>query len=119
MPRHNEILSASLDLEILSRDIQTINSADAVAAFFARSSEADPGQSRDGCRGEWRGAEMMRTTGSVSSAVNSQWSTFPGNVIDRATMVICRTLFPLDQVPHQQEWRSVCSFRTATTMLGR
>lgn len=36
MPSHDDILPASLDLEILSRDIQAISSADAVAAFFAR-----------------------------------------------------------------------------------
>lgn len=37
MPSHDDdILTTGLDLEILARDIQAINSADAVAAFFAR-----------------------------------------------------------------------------------
>src|ERR1035438_393823 len=36
MPSLDDILPSGLDLEILSRDIQAISSADAVAAFFAR-----------------------------------------------------------------------------------
>ena len=36
MPSHDDILPTGLDLEIRSRDIQAISSANAVAAFFAR-----------------------------------------------------------------------------------
>jgi hypothetical protein len=36
IPSHDDIRPTGLDLEILSRDIQTISSANAVAAFFAR-----------------------------------------------------------------------------------